>query len=725
MPNQSNPHNSSSVARRPRKKKRPWILILLVIAILGASGLMAERMLRPRSDASGEGGTIAAQKGKLMVTVTASGTIRAHNSIQYKCQVERRGGAEVTILKIVDPGTYITQEDVDNGKVLIELDASALEDRLIQEEMKLSNEREGVTAATESYGIQVLTNESNIANDELNLRFALLDLQKYLGAELANELVKDVNNIVSLTDHVAPVIAQAMADPNILIGSGAAEEFKIGKDKIALAEGDLKNAQATFIGTQKLHDANYVSDLELDQDELTVTRRQFGLASAKVEQDLFIKYDFPKTAEQFLSFYIEYGRTLQRTHAECRSQLAQAQAKLNNAKLTFQHQDEQVTELAEQITFCTMKAKAPGLVIYGSGDSGDMFRMMRGRMGSSGVIAEGEAVYEGQTLISMPDTAAMIAEIGVHETEVDKVRPGQLANIVFDAFPDNRLQGEVLEVAPLPDQQRGFLNPDLKVYKTLIKINGTHEFLKTRMSCKVEILVQDLEDVIKVPIQVVANRRGRKVCYVKTPQGSEERTVKTGAFDDTFTEITEGLQPGEEVLLNPPMFTEGVGEGGSDEERFGGRKAPELSEATTPTPGQGPKTGAGPRAGQRAGGPRQGAGGGRPGGGQMELTDERIDQIISMTKMRDPAKAEEYEKLRKEDPEALKKKLKEDIQSMMSRMRQGGGRQGGGRGGQGGGGMPGGPGGGGGRQGQGGPGGGRGSRQGPGGGGGANRPRNN
>ena len=83
------------------------------------------------------------------------------------------------------------------------------------------------------------------------------------------------------------------------------------------------------------------------------------------------------------------------------------------------------------------------------------------------------------------------------------------------------------------------------------------------------------------------------------------------------------------------------------------------------------------------------------GAGQLELTDERIDQIISMAKMRDPDKAEEYEKLRKEDPAALKKKLMQDMQSMMKRMQQRGGGQGGPRGAQGGGGLPGGQGGGG------------------------------
>ena len=54
----------------------------------------------------------------------------------------------------------------------------------------------------------------------------------------------------------------------------------------------------------------------------------------------------------------------------------------------------------------------------------------------------------------------------------------------------------------------------------------------------------------------------------------------------------------------------------------------------------------------------------------VELTDEMIDRILTMTKQFDPAKAEEYEKLRQSDPEALKARLRQDMEEMRSRMRQ-------------------------------------------------------
>jgi multidrug efflux pump subunit AcrA (membrane-fusion protein) len=563
------------------------------------------------------------------------------------------------------------------------------------------------------------------------VRFALLDLQKYLGADIANRLIKDVNEVLNikqkyvskvsdiaikgengvvdlmssgldrtnekpisdvnetfkLTEIVAPFIEEVRNDPNLLDGSAAGEELKRLKDDITLAEGSLKNAEDTLVGTIKLHDANYVSDLDLQRDQLNVQSRKVSKESAEVE------YDFPKNAEQYLSDYVEAGRQLQRVYAQCRSRLAQAQVRLSAEKEDLYRQTNWVKEIKEKIQYCTIRAEAPGLVIYGTGGTSDIFRAMRGRGmtgSSSGVIAEGEAVTEGQTIISMPDTAAMVAEISVHETEVDKVRAGQPTTIVMDAFPDRVLEGEVLEVAPLPDQQRGFMNPDLKVYKTLVRIDGTHDFLRSRMSCKVQILVEQLEDVIIVPIQVVSNRAGGKVCYVMTPGGTQERVVRTGLFNDTFVEIIEGLEAGEEVMLNPPLFSEfGSPASFQQQQPIPQRRArPDANDTETqgqPRGRRGGRSGDGQdtrrrrptEGGERPQGERPSQdmrppeGGERPQGRQFELTDEMINRIMSGMAQFDPEKAKELEQLRKSDPEKFKAELKKSMQSMR-KMRQGG-----------------------------------------------------
>ena len=451
------------------------------------------------------------------------------------------------------------------------------------------------------------------------------DVNNVLPAVDSNE-VTDSSGSIKLSDLISPFVEKIKNDPNMLSGSSAWQQLKSRQDDIVIADGNLKTQQDTLAGTRRLHDANYVSDLELQRDELTLKSREFSLQNSKINLALFLDYDFPKSTEQSLSDYIEARRRLQRTYAQCRSREAQAKSSLSSAMMTHEEQDKQVQSLEQQIKYCKITAKAPGLVVYGEGSQSDTMRMMRGgggrTSGGSGIIAEGESVYPGQVIISMPDTSKMVAEISVHETEVDKVRAGQKATIVMDAFPDMVLDGEVLEVAPLPDQSRGMMNPDTKVYQTIVAINGTHDFLKSRMSCKVNILVEKYPDVVQVPVQVVSNRLGRKICYVVNSSGKpEEREVQTGAFNDTYVQIKSGLVAGEVVLLNPLPFT--------DSASASFQQIPPTPEGDAPPvePAQNSDRG-------MTNGTGVGIGGGAMGGMRGNMTEEQRQQMMEQYQQR-------------------------------------------------------------------------------------------
>jgi len=148
-----------------------------------------------------------------------------------------------------------------------------------------------------------------------------------------------------------------------------------------------------------------------------------------------------------------------------------------------------------------------------------------------------------------------LVEIKIHETWIDKIKIGQKVRINVTAFREDTLTGEVIKKAPMADPEE-WMNPDLKVYSTDIKIDGTHEALKTGMTAKVEIIIQQLKDILAVPIQTVVNVEGKKVCYVMSAAGVQQRQVETGAFNDNFVEIKSGLSQGEKVLLNPPRVVE-------------------------------------------------------------------------------------------------------------------------------------------------------------------------
>jgi HlyD family secretion protein len=249
-----------------------------------------------------------------------------------------------------------------------------------------------------------------------------------------------------------------------------------------------------------------------------------------------------------LSDHNEAERELERIKAWARSKLAQAQAKLDSNKATYSLEKERLEKCRKQLAACTIRAPVPGQVVYSSSMMGSWY-------GRNNPIEVGADIRERQKIISIPDTSKMKVEIKIHETWIDKVQPGQQARITIAAFPDKPFTGKVLKKAPLADPEE-WLNPDLKVYSTDVSIDGTHEFLKTGMTAKVEIIIEELKNVISVPIQTVVNRNGKKVCYVMGSKEPEQREVETGLFNDNFVEIKSSLVEGEKVLLNPPRVSE-------------------------------------------------------------------------------------------------------------------------------------------------------------------------
>jgi len=651
--------------------KRLWLILIFAAAVLTVWVFWGSMRKAGSAAASNRLSTFPVRRDDLTITVTEGGSIKARKQIDIKSEVYGRA----TIISIVPEGTYITREDVDSGKVLVELDSSSLEERLREEESEHAGDQASFTEAQENYNIQLNQNESDITAAQLAVKFALMDLQKYMGETEAAKLVEDSNQAPehqfvkeSHTGNPSnPIsdISSLLDDPNELGLCSSSQMLGQLNDQIKLTDSRLKKAEYELEGYQKLYDANYTSEFELISQELNKDSAEMQKEQAITSLELFKRYEFPKEAEQLLSNYIEATRELDRTKARARSRMAQAQARLSMAESDVTESREDVQRRKEQIAACTIRAPAPGLVVYASSSD---FYMGRGRGGggsSSSNIDEGETVYERQKIIALPDTSEMISEIAVHESSVNMVRPGQRANIVIDAFPDETFQGEVLKIATLPDPRRGFMNPDLKVYTTEISIEGTHDFLKPGMSAKVEVLVEQLRDVLIVPIQVVANRAGIKVCYVATPEGPQEREVQTGAFNDTFVQIVDGLQAGDEVLLNPPRVTEASSEQRLQEER----REPLQDEEQPPE-----NEGRGMKDEGREAEPRPSGSG--PQGREFELTDEIIDRIMGRMAKNNPERAKELEKLRQSDPEKFKAELTRFMQTMRERMRQGTGGMG-------------------------------------------------
>jgi hypothetical protein len=168
------------------------------------------------------------------------------------------------------------------------------------------------------------------------------------------------------------------------------------------------------------------------------------------------------------------------------------------------------------------------------------------------MIEEGAVVRNRQEIIKLPDTSAMKVSIKIHESHINQIERGQPAFVVLDSLPDQRFRGYVSKVAPLPDSQSRWGNPDLKVYATEIRVTDKLPDIKPGVSARAEVLITNLPSVLSVPIQAVTTYKGKPVVFLaRAPQ--EPVPVTVGQYNTKFIEICSGVEDGDRVLLTPPF----------------------------------------------------------------------------------------------------------------------------------------------------------------------------
>jgi len=416
----TNPHNTTKAKninkqdKKPAGKlalvKRPRLVLIItaVVVIAGAGVFVFLRHTSGRfSQSNKEVTTFTVRRDNLPITVTESGGIKALNSKDIKSEVE----GQTTITSIVDEGTIITPNDVNNGKVLVELDSSEIEQKLTQQEIAFLNAEASLTEAKESLDIQKKQNDSDIKAGQMKVRFGLMDLNKYLGKDAADRLLSGATN----PGHESNEIASLIDDPDL--GGEALQKLRELDGDIKLKRQELEHAENEFQWTDKLYKKEYVSHNKLEEDRLEKERKEIESQKAKTAKDLFVKYEFPKQAEKLLSDYEEAERELDRIVARARSKLAQAQAKLDSNEATHALQKKRLEKLQKQFEACTIRAPVSGQVVYASS-------LMEGWWRRRNMIEVGAEIRERQKIIFIPDPSVMKVEVKIHETWIDKVQPG-------------------------------------------------------------------------------------------------------------------------------------------------------------------------------------------------------------------------------------------------------------------------------------------------------------
>ncbi len=536
------------------KKKRTGRLFLILVILAGAGAMAVKQSGLLDGDQSDVLHGAPVRRGPLEITVTERGNLEAQNSYGMKSEVEGRS----TILYLIEEGTYVKA-----GDLVAELDASELVDKRVSQEIAVQNARAASTKANENLKIQEIENESLIAKAEQQVDFTATELEKFLEGDKPQQLRK-------------------------------------AEEDILLAEEELKKAQDTLEWSTQLYEKGFVERTELERDELAFKRNGILLEQARRAQSLLVAYEQPKEEARLQGEKAEADRQLRKAKLQAVAQLADFQAAKESATVKLQLEEEKLKKLLEQVAKARIFAPVDGMIVYG--------REEGSRWGGGEPVKEGGEVRERQEIATIPGAGGMIAKASVHESVLKQVREGLRAIVRIDAIPGREFSARVSKVAVLPDQNSWFANPNLRLYRTDLEIDGGSDEMRPGMSCHIEILVDMIEDATYVPLQAVFPSGGRNLCWVQKGSEIEERTVEVGQHNEKWVQILSGLTEGETVLLSPPPGYQ------AEQDSTEGGKSPGEPRLGKPEGGAPAVDGASERRGGKPGG----AGGGEGGAGRSK-----------------------------------------------------------------------------------------------------------
>jgi HlyD family secretion protein len=485
---------------QPANRSNPMAVAGLIVVVAAVGAVALTRMAGSGAVRGGQP-TYRTRQGPLTISVVESGTIKSLEQVSLKAEVE----GQTTLIHLVPEGTRVKK-----GDLLVELDASKLQDELIQQQISVDNAEAAFIRAREDLAVAKNQAESDISRAELDYQFAQEDVKQYVEGELP-------------------------------------QEVKEAESNITLANEELERATEKLKWSERLYEEKYISHTELEADRLTYNRAQLNYELAVASLGLLKDYTSKRKMAELESNVDQTEMALERVKLRANADIVQAEADLKARETELRQQRSKFEKTESQIAKTKILAPRDGLVVYATSVQGG------GRHRRREPLEEGQAVRERQELIYLPSAESMMAEVQIHESSLEKIRIGLPVRVEVDALPGKAFTGRVAKIAPLPDAQSAWLNPDLKVYPTQIHLDGSHPELRTGMSCRAEIVVEQHDNAMYVPVQAVTRVGTTPTVYLRADETFEPRPVEIGFDNNSMVHVLAGLEPGQEVLLTPPL----------------------------------------------------------------------------------------------------------------------------------------------------------------------------
>jgi multidrug efflux pump subunit AcrA (membrane-fusion protein) len=549
--------------KKKMKKIKIAGIILALLSIIGTTLALTVGGATQNEALAQETKTVTVGRGNLSIEISAAGNLALSQTEDLAFQV---AGTVVEVL--VQEG-----DSVKEGQELAKLDTTewdkqlkTLEKELVTAQRNLTAKESDITKAERQVAAlerQVISKESDVTKVERQVtekEFAVREAELAVQtAENSLSQIEDVKKAQDALDDAEQYLNIVKSILSGILGGGlefADNDYWSLQKSLAIEE--LAEAQQDL---QDILDGNNVkvSDdvaLQLAESQLQIEKSKMALEDAQ------ISVDDAKSAVADAHLVVEDA---QYAVEEAKSDVDNAKYAVDDAKSTLEDTQSALDEAKSLSPIIT--APFDGFIPQIS-------------------VKGGDEVLKGTVAMQLADPDKFEAEISVSEMDISQIELGGQARVQIDAADGVTLLAVVTYIAPTATIQSGVVN-----YKVTVEVQSTvttssqtpvagdnatmtsptetqgapgqattmlpEDFqLREGLTVTVSLIVAQRQDVLLVPYAAITTERGQKYVQVVTSTGeTEKRAITTGITDYQYTEVTDGLTEGEQVLVSQGTTT--------------------------------------------------------------------------------------------------------------------------------------------------------------------------
>jgi len=275
---------------------------------------------------------------------------------------------------------------------------------------------------------------------------------------------------------------------------------------------------------QQLGEAQELFETELTSDQygeiwLLLKRAQDNLILAKS------RLDRGQGADVFVTGTVPITTFWTLRAAQLSMEIAQLQ--VGKAQLALDKAKNDLDEAGDELEKAVILASFDGIIVSINAD-------------------EGDTVLTTTTIVHLIDLTSMELSVDVDEIDIPGVKPGQRAIIEIDALIGVQFEGGIISISSLGSEDAGVILYEVKIGFDVPEGSG----IKAGMSATADIIISERSNVLLAPSRAIKQESpGNPVVKVMVDEEIEERPVVIGISDDFDTEIVDGLEEGEVVVV--------------------------------------------------------------------------------------------------------------------------------------------------------------------------------